>query len=354
MKSINSYPHKKHLILGLVILSIIFIFFCTSCGKKNYGGMPPVAVESAPAVLQNWQTEIQTIGTLTASQGITVKSEVSGPITGIYFHSGDTVQANAPLVQLNPEILKAQLAVAEAKVKLSKADYDRIQQLAKKNFSSAAELDKALSTYEVDKATLAQNQAFLKQSLIRAPFEGRLGLRRVNLGDFINSGDSITTLEDLDPMRVDFNVPEIYLNQLVIGQTVLIHAKAFPNQTFEGKVYAFDSMIDPNTHSLSMRASIPNKNLKLIPGIFVEITLLTGKPEKLVTIPETALNYSEDGQFVYRIVKNIAIKTKVTTDKHKNNQVAILSGLKAGDVVVSAGQFKIIGDEAPVSVAGTE
>lgn len=313
--------------------------------------MPPVVVESAAVKLQNWQTEIQAIGTLSANQGIVLKPEVGGRITGIFFHSGDQVQANAPLLQLDPEILRAQLAVSQAKVALSKANYSRILQLFTKRVSSQADLDTALSTYDADKATLAQNQALLKQTLIRAPFAGRLGLRLVNLGDYINAGDPITNLQDLDPLRVDFNVPEVYLDRLAVGQTVRIKAKAFPNQTFEGKVYAFDAIVDPNTHSLSMRASIPNKNQKLIPGVFVEITLLTGKPEKVITIPETALSYAEDGQYVYKVVKDLAIKTKIQTDEHKNNQVVVLSGLKEGDVIVTAGQFKIVGDKAPVIIA---
>ncbi len=342
---------QKRAIVALVIIGLIsIVFFCTSCSKKG-GGMPPAVVEASPVKLQSWQTQVQAIGTLSASQGVVIKPEVGGRITGIYFHSGDHVQANAPLIQLDPQILKAQLAVSQAKIILSKANYNRFLQLFAKRVSSQADLDTALSTYQSDTATLAQNQALLQQTLIRAPFEGRLGLRLINLGDYINAGDPITNVQDLDPIRVDFSVPEVYLGQLGIGEKVLIRTKAFPNQTFEGKVYALDATVDPNTHGISMRASIPNKNQKLLPGIFVEITLLTGKPEKVITIPETALSYAEDGQYVYKIVNNLAIKTKIQTGEHKNNQVAVLSGLKEGDVIVSAGQFKIVGDQAPVTIA---
>ncbi len=345
----------KRLTLGAILLTLIVVLFLwNSCSKKGgSGGMPPAIVESAPVKSQNWQTEIQAIGTLSASQGVVIKPEVGGRVTAIYFRSGDYVKANAPLIQLDPEILKAQVAVSQAKVVLSKANYDRISQLFKKHVSSGAEMDTALSTYQADKATLAQNEALLKQTLIRAPFEGRLGLRTVNLGDCINAGDPITNLADLDPIRVEFSLPEVYLAQAANGLTVEVHAKAFPQRTFLGKVYACDAMIDPNTRSLAMRASIPNNDQKLIPGIFVEVTLLTGKPQKILTVPETALSYSENGQYVYKIVKNLAIKTEVKTGLHKNDQVAILSGLKEGDVVVSVGQFKIVGDKAPVMVAGT-
>lgn len=331
-----------------ILLILILCFACTGCG--NRGGMPPVAIEAATAKAQNWQAEILAIGTLSANQGVIIKPETSGRITAIYFHSGDQVKANGPLLQINPDIIKAQLAAAEARVTFSKANYNRIQTLFKKHVSSQSDLDTAFSSYQADAAAVSQYQAMLDQTLVRSPFEGRLGLRLVNLGDYVSMGQSITNIQDIDPLRVDFSIPEIYLSQIALGDEVLVYSQDFPHEVFHGKVYALDSSIDPNTRSLGVRAIVPNKDQKLLPGAFVEIKLLTGKVKQVVTIPEIALGNDAEGSYVYKIKDNMASKTKVVAGEHKNNQVVILDGLKTGDQVVAAGMFKIATDQAPIII----
>jgi membrane fusion protein (multidrug efflux system) len=334
------------------ILTVSLILVPKFALAKKPDGMPPPMVEVQPAKYQNWQAEINAIGTLSANQGVTIKPEMNGRVTAVYFRSGDYVKANAALLQINPDILQAQFNSAEAKVTLSKANYERAKILFQKHVFAQADLDNSLSAYQSDLANAAEAQAQLNQTIIRAPFAGRIGLRMVNLGDYLTSGNStVTNLQDLDPMRIDFSVPEIFLGQIAVGQTVLIHSKDFPNQMFHGTVYACDSTIDPNTRTLAIRASIPNKDYKLLPGSFVEVQLMTGKPQNFVTVPETALGYNSDGDYVYKVLNNMAIKTKVITGQHKDNEVAILNGINKGDVIVTAGQFKITTDTSPVMIS---
>lgn len=332
-----------------LILGSLFILGTFGCSEK--GGMPPAVVEAAPVKAQDWQTEIDAIGTLSANQGVTIRSETSGRITGIYFRSGQEAKANDPLIQINSDVIKAQLEAAQARVNLSKANFDRIQTLFKKRVSSQSDLDTALSGFQADTAAVNQYQGLLNLTLIRSPFEGRLGLRLVNLGDYVTAGQAITSIQDFDPLRVDFSVPEIYLNQIEIGDTVLLTTNDYPDRVFQGQVYAFDSSIDLNTRTLAIRAVVPNKDQKLYPGGFVELKLLTGKPKKVVTIPEVSLGNEAGGPFVYKIQGNMAVKTKVVPGEHKNNQVVIFSGLKPGDQVVAAGQFKLTTDQAPIIVS---
>jgi membrane fusion protein (multidrug efflux system) len=332
--------------IGLLFTICVAIPSLSYAGKKDQGGMPPAVVAIAPVKVETWQNNVTAIGTLSANQGIVIKPEIEGRVTGVYFRSGDYVKVGTPLLQINPDILKAQYAQAEAKAKLAKANYQRTITLYNKRVFAKADLDTALANYQSDQATADQAKASLEQSLIRAPFSGRLGMRQVNLGDYVASGQAIVNLEATDPMRVDFSVPEIYINQVALGQTVDISSRSYLKTTFKGRVYALDSMIDPNTRTLAVRAVIANKEQKLIPGAFVDVKLLTGKPQKTIVIPQTALSYEGNNINVYKVVNGKAVKTQVTTGMRKDDNIAILTGLKAGDSVITAGQMKVTDGQA--------
>lgn len=346
---------KKNIIIGIVLLLIIGISlsFCSHAKNQDQGGMPPAAVETVTLHMQPWQSEISAVGSLSPNQGVVIKTEVDGRITGIYFRSGDDVKAGAPLVQMNPLVLQAQLNSAKAKLLLSKANFERAQQLFTKRVFAQADLDNARSAYQTDQANVDNAQAMLDQTLIRAPFTGRLGLRQVDLGDFVKSGDSITTLNAINPLRVDFRVPEVYLGRIANGQTVIIHSSAFPKEKFEGKVYAIDSQIDSSTRSLGIRASIPNMNYQLLPGGSVEVFVKTGAPQQWIGAPDTAILFDAQGPYVFRVVNNAAVKTAITLGPRKNGIAAILTGLKAGDVIVANGAFKL-NDGAPIMAVTSE
>lgn len=341
------FTHKLSLITFLLLITVPFSAFA----KNKAAGMPPPVVSAAPVQMKIWQTKIDAVGTLSANQGVTIKPNVDGRVVAVYFRSGDYVKAGAPLIQLYPDILKAQLASAQAQVTLTHANYERALTLFKKHVFAQADLDNALAQYKSNLANAANLQAQLDQTLIRAPFNGRLGLRLVNVGDFVKAGTTaISSLENIDPLRIDFSVPESYLSQLKLGQAVKVFSRSYPDTPFTGTVYAFDSTIDPDTRTLGIRAILPNNPPKLLPGAFVDIKLITASAQKYITIPQTAISFAADGYYVYKIVKGKAFRVKVATGMRRDDEIAILSGLQPNDTVITAGQLKISQDGMPVII----
>jgi membrane fusion protein (multidrug efflux system) len=326
----------------LCILIVASTASVVSYNKKAVGQTPPVLVEAIPARLEAWQKKTQAVGSLSASQGTVIKAETTGRITAIYFRSGENVKVGTPLLQLNPDILKAQLDGAKAATKLSKADYERGLTLFKKKVFAQADFDKVSASYQINLAKQAQTQALLNQTLIRAPFSGRLGLRQINLGDMIDPTKPIVDLEAINPLWVDFNLPGTEANKIAIGSKVLIHASAYPDKTFVGSIYALDSHIDNDTRSIAVRASLKNAEQKLLPGAFVDIQIEIGKPQTLFIVPETAVNTDEKGSFIYRVINHKAVKTCVNICFHKDGKMGLLSSdIHAGDQIISVGGFKV-------------
>lgn len=333
-----------YLFLGVLVLALL------SCDllRPRKPATPPVVVGATKATLQPWQETIQAIGSLSASQGIILKPEISGRITAVYFRSGETVKAGDPLVQLNPAVFEAKLDASKAQTQLSAANYQRALTLYKQKVFAKADMDKALATYRADQAQQAEAQAALAQTRIDAPFNGRLGLRLVDLGDYIDPSKPIANLDAIDPLRVDFRIPGTDVGKVTIGAKVNIHTSAYPNQTFVATVYAIDSQIDANTRSLGVRASLSNTQQRLLPGAFVDVSLEVAKPQTLATLPETAVNNDETGSYVYRIIHHQAIKTPVTILFHQDGKIG-LTGLQIGEQIISVGGFKVL-DKAPVIV----
>jgi membrane fusion protein, multidrug efflux system len=323
----------------LIAASAVSVVFYN---KKNTVLTPPLIVEAISACLSPWQESIQAVGSLSASQGTVIKAETSGRITAIYFRSGDNVKAGTPLLQLNPDILKAQLDAAKAEIKLSKADYERGLTLFKKKVFAQADLDKVSASYQVNLAKQAQIQATFDQTLLRAPFSGRLGLREVNLGDIIDPSKPITDLEAIDPLWVDFNIPGTDTSKITLGSKVLIHTSAYPDKTFVGTIYALNSHIDNDTRSLAVRASLSNTGQALLPGAFVDVQIEVGSPQTLFIVPETTINTDDNGSFVYRIIHHKAIKTRVRIRFHEDGKIGLLSNdIHPGDQIISVGGFKV-------------
>lgn len=329
----------------------IFVLALVSCdllhGSKP--ARPPVVVGATSVVLQPWQETIQAVGSLSASQGIVIKPETSGRITAIYFQSGENVKAGDPLLQLNPAILQAKFDAAKAQTDLSAADYARASTLYKQKVFAKADMDKALASYRANQAQQAQAQAALDQTLIRAPFSGRIGLRLVNQGDYIDPSKAIANLDAIDPLRVDFKIPGTDASKVTVGTKVIIHSDAYPNQAFLATVYAVDSQIDTDTRSLGVRASLSNSKQQLLPGAFVNVSLQVAQPQSLTTVPETAVNNDETGSYVYRIIDHKAIKTPVMVAFQRDGKIALSTGLKEGEQIISVGGFKVL-DKAPVIV----
>lgn len=313
---------------------------------------PPTAVSVIKVKSFRWQPHIKETGTLIAEQGSVIKSEVAGRISEIFFRSGQTVKKGDPLVQLNPDVLKAQLKQYEAELNLNQMAFERNHGLVEKNFVSKADFDQALSNFKSSQAKVEGVKAELDQLLIRAPFSGKVGLQQVNVGDYVDAGTPIVNLQSVDPIYADFNIPEIYLSQVKLNESVTVTTTAYPSVKFHGKVVAMESLIDPDTRTLKVRAVLSNQDGRLIPGAFVEVSLATDQPRTVISVPQVALINppdDENAMAVFVVRDQHAVLTKVEVLKQRNDDVLITSGLKSGDQVVIAGQMKLQ-DQAPVQI----
>jgi membrane fusion protein (multidrug efflux system) len=334
----------KRTILIISALLAGFSFGIALAQKK----LPPTVVQVVKAQQKQWQPSIEATGSLSAFNGIMLSAEVAGRITKIHFVSGKYVHAGELLLEIYPNVIQAQLAHSKAQLKQSEVDYQRNLKLYKKGFVDKATLDTKIAQRDEDQADVNSFKAQLNQHLIHAPFSGKLGLRKISLGDYVNPGQPLVNLQSIDPIRVDFSVPQQYFDQIKVGDRVVISSKALP-KNYTGTIYALESKVDENTRMLDMRAKIANGNHILVPGTFVEVKIKIKHAEPVVVIPATAIVYSEGDNYVYRMINHKAVQTKVTLRKLlKNNQVIVEKGLRSGDLVIIGGQVKLF-NGAPVA-----
>ncbi|MGD9152212.1 MAG: efflux RND transporter periplasmic adaptor subunit [Gammaproteobacteria bacterium] len=326
----------------LMLLTIVTAFspVCMTYSKEKLSS-EPVKVKTVKIKYQKQKQQLIAIGTLVGMPGIVVRSEVSGRVTKIYFKSGERVKMGAPLLKLDYDDVNARLAQAQARLDLAKLQLGRYRKLYKKHFFSKDNFDKSKTDLATYQAEVAQYKAELKKRIILAPFSGNLGIFKVNIGDYIGIGQDIVSLNSLNPIGVDFSIPELYLSKISVGQEVLLKSDSYPNENFEGKVIACESKIDQSTRTLKIRASVINKRNELLPGGFVKVVLRIGRQLKIITIPQIAVIYSVNGDYVYRVVGNKAQKTKIVLAGNYDEQDVVTSGLKVGDKIVVAGQLKI-------------
>lgn len=318
--------------------------------SKQKKGIPPVVVQTAKAKTQQWYDQIEATGTLSAFQGVMVRPQVAGTITQIYFQSGQEVIQDAPLIQIYPDILEAQLQRDKAALALSEVEFRRAEELYTKKAISKQDLDTRSSELVQRQAQVEQTEAQLQQNNIAAPFPGKLGLKLVDIGDYVSIGQDLVDLQRLDPLRVEFSVPEVYLSKLAVGQTVEMYPSSDPKKLYKGEVYAFDSSVDIDTRSLFMRARVPNKDNALLPGLFAKVTLLAGEKHPVITVPQTAVVYSPEGITLYKAEDNIAKKYNITLGMRRGEEIEIKSGVDSGDMVITGGQIKL-SDGAPITLA---
>ncbi|HXH03960.1 MAG TPA: efflux RND transporter periplasmic adaptor subunit [Candidatus Competibacteraceae bacterium] len=308
-------------------------------------GKPPGAmampVEARPVRRGTVLRAVEAVGTLRANEAVVVRPELGGRIAAILFQEGQVVRQGEPLVRLESSVYQAELDQARARLNLSRVNYQRQQSLDRRGLASEQERDKARSEMEADEAALALAQARLAKMTVVAPFDGMLGLRLVSMGDYVSPGQDLVNLLDLDPIKVDFRVPEVFLAELRPGQAIEVRVDAFPGQSFEGEVYAIDPQVDVNGRSLLLRARIPNADGRLRAGLFARVNLILERRADALLIPESALVPQGDKQFVYRVVDGKALFTEVAAGRRQGAEVEITSGLSAGDQVVTAGQLKI-------------
>ena len=343
-------------ILGLLLLAgalagLKLLQFQTMAAQGAKFVPPPETVTTAEVKADRWQPTLTAIGSVTAVQGVTVSAETSGTVKTIAFESGATVKAGEVLVELDTAIEQAQLRSATASADLARANLDRARDLRAKNMVSAADFDAAEAQAKQTIAQLDNLRAVLAKKTIRAPFAGRLGIRRVNLGQFLDNGAAIVSLQSLDPVYVDFALPQRYLAQLRTGMTVQITTDAFPQQTFAGKLTAISPEVDSVTRNVRLQATLANLDDRLQPGMYVEVTAVLPDAESVLMIPATAVLYAPYGDSVFLIEEKRDEKTgavgKVLNQKFvrlgpaRGDFVVVTSGLEAGQAVVSTGVFKL-------------
>lgn len=335
----------------ILLLSVILGCIHTCLAKdKQEQKIPPAFVETTRVTSTGNQQELSSTGNVVANPGIIVRSEIAGRITQIFFKPGEKVVAGAPLIEIYPDVIKAELAQCQADLKLKQLSYERIAKLYESHTVSKAEYDNALAALDSAKAKQEEMNAKLRQTLLTASFSGRTGINLVNLGDYVNVGQDLVSLQTLDPIYIDFSVPEMYVHQVRVNQEISVTSESSPNEIFKGTVFAIDPLADSKTRSIKIRAVVPNKEEKLLPGTFVEVTLLSGKQQQVIKIPQTAVVYDAAGDYVYKVVDGHAKKTAVVLGERDGTNISVKQGLVVGDIVVTAGQLKIATDEAAVII----
>ena len=293
---------------------------------------------------------ITAVGSLRSDESITVRPEVAGRIAAIGFQEGQRVAKGATLVRLDPAINAAEVQQSRANLKLAQSKYERAIDLAKSNFISGQAKDEAENNLRVAEAGLQLAEAKLAKTEIKAPFSGIIGLRVVSVGDYVKEGADVVNLESIDPLKVDFRVPEIYMKQVQVGQSLQVQLDALPGKTFEGKVFALNPLVDAAGRSIVIRAMVRNQDTSLRPGMFARVRLITKDEQNALVIPEQAIVPQGDEQFVFRIADGRANRVKIDVGQRRDGMVQVTRGLDVNDVVVTAGQMKIRAG-VPVNVA---
>jgi len=318
-------------------------------GAATGGG--EITVEAVKVATTSLPQTITTVGSLRSDESVTLRPEVAGRINSIGFQEGQRVAKGALLVRLDTSVPQAEVQQARANLVLSKNKFDRAVDLAKSNFISGQARDEAENNLKVTEAALQLAEAKLAKMDLRAPFAGIIGLRSVSIGDYVKEGADLVNLESIDPLKVDFRVPEVYMRQVQVGQALQIQLDALPGKTFEGRVFAVNPLIDAAGRSVVIRALVRNPDTSLRPGMFARVRLITRDAQDAMVLPEQALVPQGDQQFVYRVIDGKAVRTKVEVGQRRDSKVEILNGVAKDDVIVTAGQLKLR-DGAPVNVAG--
>lgn len=311
---------------------------------------PPEAVTTTIAKEASWPTTTNVVGTVAAIHGVTVSADLPGTVDKISFESGRSVQQGDILVELDTRQERAQLASMEAQRDLAKINYGRTKQLVDEGVISRSDFDKATADQRQYEANVAEIKAAIDRKTIRAPFSGVLGIRQANLGQYLASGAPIVPLQSLNPIYVNFNVPQEVLSHLRVGQSVRLTANDLGGQAFTGRVNALDSVIDPNTRNVQIQATVSNPAAKLRPGMFVQVEVGVGANRNLIPLPASAINYAPfgDSVFVLSDLKGQDGKTYkgvkqqfVKVQGSRGDQVGIISGINPGDEIVTSGVFKL-------------
>ncbi|MFW5825631.1 MAG: efflux RND transporter periplasmic adaptor subunit, partial [Marinobacter sp.] len=305
-------------------------------------GEPPAEVSATTARVRNWTPSIKSVGSIEAINGIRVANEVPGVVEEIAFESGDTVEEGDVLIRLDAEIDQAALRTRRAEAQLARQEFKRVENLLPRRAVSQSEFDQAKANYDAARAGVNEAEAQLSKKVIRAPFDGKLGLRLVDRGQYIATGTPIVEINMLDPIYLDYTLSERNLPQVERGYEVTATVAAVPEQVFTGEVSAINTSVNPETRTVRIRATLENPDGKLRPGMFATVRTRQPEDREVITVPRTAVSFNTYGDYVFVIGENddgeqAVSRRSVTTGSVKDGQVAVLEGLEEGDQVVSKG-----------------
>ncbi len=350
---------KKRMVIMLLVAGVVFggVFgFQAFKGHmmKKYmasAGNAPQTVSTMAAGYQEWQPRLAVVGNVRAIQGVEVSPEVSGIVSAMHFRQGEDVRKGALLVELVADNDIAKLHTLEAAADLAKTTYERDKQQFEFKAVSQQTLDADQAGLKGATAAVAEQQALVNKKFIRALFSGRVGIRLVSIGQYVNAGTPVVSLQELDPIYLDFSVPQQNISTIHVGQKVSASSDAFPDEPFSGQIAVINPEADPSTLNVKVRVELRNPKHRLLPGMYAAVDISTGKPQRYITLPQTAITYNPYGNIVYLAVhdgvdekgkpKLIAKQVFVTTGDTRGDQVAVLKGIREGDVVVTAGQIKL-------------
>jgi membrane fusion protein (multidrug efflux system) len=349
---------RKRFVLMLVVLGVLF-FLIFGFGAfrgvmigKFLATLPnqPQTVATITAAATPWQPSINSVGSIVAVNGADISAEVPGIVDTINFQSGQEVKAGELLLTLRPNNDSAVLAQLQAQAALDQVNYARDVKQLKADAVSQATVDSDRAALASAQAQVAAQQATIAEKQIKAPFDGTLGIRQVDLGQYLSAGTQIVTLQQLNPLFVDFNVPQQALSQLSPGQAITVNVDAFPGQSFPGKIVALNSAVDTATRTVQVRGILKNDALLLRPGMFATVQIGVGQPQNFITLPQTAITYNPYGDTVYVVSPGtgpdgksamLAKQVFVQVGDTRGDQIAIVKGVDAGAQVVTAGQLKL-------------
>lgn len=349
----------KRMLIMLVIAAVIvgglvwFQHFKNTMIARALKGQsnPPQTVSTTVAQQTSWQPTIEALGTMRASQEASLSAEVGGLVTAIHFRSGEMARVGQALVELNAAPLKAQRTQLEAQAALAAINLARDQAQLRVRAVSQAVVDTDVATLKSVQAQVAAQQALIDQKTVNAPFAGRLGIRQVDLGQYLAAGTAVVTLQNLNPMEIDFTVPQSQIDLIRIGMSAEVASSAAPGKSFSATIAAIEPQVDTNTRNLKVRARVPNLGGELLPGVFATVRVAEREPREYITLPNSAVTYNPYGATVFIVKESgkgpdgkptfTAEQRFVTTGPTRGDQVAIVKGVEEGEQVVTAGQLKL-------------
>lgn len=354
---------RRPLVIALCVIGlaglVAYAWYANQPGSRSavppqagggVGQNAPVPVEVALVAARTMADDVTAVGTLVSNESVVLRPEVAGRISRIAFRDGEAVKRGDVLVELDAAVQRAELQQARANLTLAEANFGRTEDLFARKFVSQSSRDNARAELELARAGVALAQARLERTQIRAPFAGVVGIRSVSPGDFVKDGDALINLEDIATLKVDFRLPELYLDRVKPGQSLELASDVLPGETFAARVDAIDPLVDAQGRAVRLRASLPNPDGRLRPGVFARVRLILAERPDVLVVPEAALVPAPGNvQFVYRVADDKAQRVNVTTGVRREAVVEIVSGLASGEQVVTAGQLKLR-DGAPVKV----